>query len=150
MNKLDREEFEKNERLRVTCLNPVSPLESGTRLIQGSTHYPNGHEEICYGRKICGHGTGMTIEEMNENLIWKGRPYIRIPYCKYCYTENTVGVFDDTPELIGWRIYEPSDLIGEDDEEEVVKKFMVEKMSEEEFEKYMETRKKIRNIPLSR
>lgn len=84
----------KEARFRVCCLNPN---------MDGALRLESGLE------KLCGYGHGMTIEEMNKNLIWKGRPYIRIPYCKYCYGKNTLGVFDDTPQLLGWVVLSPDE-----------------------------------------
>lgn len=83
-------------RFRVTCVNPVLDIEGGAIKLEGMN-------------RLCGHGTGMTVEEMNENLIWKGKQYIKIPYCKYCSTKETIGVFDDTPQLLGWVIHSPDD-----------------------------------------
>lgn len=98
-------------RFRVCCLNPY---------MDGALRLESSFE------KLCGHGYGMTIKEINENLIWKGKPYIRIPYCKYCYSENTVGVFDDTPQLLGWAVFPP-------DSEQPY--FRLEKLSKEAYER---------------
>jgi hypothetical protein len=67
-------------KFRVCCLHP-NEFE-GTRQLEAT--------------RICGHGHGLTIKEMNKNLLKKGSPYIRIDYCKYCYKENTLGVLDET------------------------------------------------------
>ncbi len=88
------EEEIKQKPFRVTCINPVLDIQGGAIKLEGMNH-------------LCGHGIGMTIEEMNNNLIWKGKPYIKIPYCKYCYTKETIGIFDDTPQLLGWIIHSP-------------------------------------------
>jgi hypothetical protein len=61
----------KETRFRVCCLHPVLDIEGGAIELQSKMN------------RLCGHGHGMTFREMNENLIWKGKPYIRIPYCKY-------------------------------------------------------------------
>ena len=67
---------------RVGCLHPI--FEPRSQTLYG-------------GAQLCDHGTPMTVKEMNQNLIWPGKPYIRIPYCKYCYNDDTVGVFDENP-----------------------------------------------------
>jgi hypothetical protein len=115
---MSEKEF-KRTRFRVTCLNPV--------LAGGAIELESGMW------KLCGHGTGMTLEEMNKNLIWKGKPYIRIPYCKYCYTHDTIGVFDDTPQTMGWVINPP-------DEDNPY--FTAEKLTEESFKRVLENLKK--------
>jgi len=58
---------------------------------------------------LCHHGTGMTISEINVSLLRKGQPYIVIPYCKYCYTDDAIGLFCDEPECLGWGIDTPSE-----------------------------------------
>lgn len=103
----------KEIRFRVTCVNPVLDIQGGAIRLEGMN-------------RLCGYGTGMTFEEMNENFIWKGKPYINIPYCKYCHTKNTVGVFDDTPQLVGWVIHSPD----EDNSH-----FRLEKLTKEGFER---------------
>ena len=82
----------KETKFRVSCMHPY--LEGAIQLQSQVQH-------------VCAHGTGMTVDEINENLIWPGRPYIRINYCKSCYTDNTVGVLDDNPRILGWIIIEP-------------------------------------------
>jgi len=67
---------------RVGCLHPIFEPSSST--LYGGAH-------------LCDHGSPMTVKEMNQNLIWPRKPYIRITYCKYCYNEDTVGVFDENP-----------------------------------------------------
>lgn len=99
-------------RFRVTCVNPVLDISGGAIKLEGMN-------------RLCGHGTGMTVEEMNESLIWKGKPYIQIPYCKYCNTKETIGVFDDTPQLLGWVVNSP------DGENPV---FCLEKLTNKAFE----------------
>lgn len=94
MEPISRREIEEN-RFRVCCLHPVIEILGGAMKMSGIN-------------RLCGYGTGMTIKEINKNLIWKGRPYIRIPYCKYCYNYNTVGVFDDDPRFVGWYIAPPT------------------------------------------
>ena len=103
-------------RWRVTCLNPILDIQGGAIELQSKMH------------RLCGHGIGMTIEEMNENLLWKGKPYIKIPYCKYCYTENTIGVFDDLPQLVGWAIHSP---------DQECPYFTLEKLTEEAFDRVL-------------
>lgn len=110
---MSKKEVEK-ARFRVCCLNPY---------IDGALRLESSFE------RLCGHGNGMTIKEINERLIWKGKPYIRIPYCKYCYSENTIGVFDDTPQLLGWAVFLP-------DEDGPI--FRLEKLSEKSHQKFME------------
>ncbi|MBU0778056.1 hypothetical protein KKF82_07340 [Patescibacteria group bacterium] len=115
----------KQTTFRVTCVNPVLDMEGGAIKLDGMN-------------RLCGHGTGMIVEEMNENLIWKGKPYIKIPYCKYCYTKETVGVFDDTPQLVGWVINSPDDDYPN---------FYIEKLSDEAFEgatEYFEKKVEVR------
>lgn len=84
---------------RVGCLHP---------------HFGPGSPTLRGGAHLCDYGTPMTIKEMNKNLIWPWKPYIRIPYCEYCYNENTVGVFDEDP-LVVRRIYNA--IMVEPDEE---------------------------------
>ncbi len=67
---------------RVGCLHPH--FEPRSPILYGGAH-------------LCNHGTEMTVKEMNQNLIWPGKHYIRIPYCRNCRNENTVGVFDEEP-----------------------------------------------------
>ena len=93
--RMSKEEIEET-RFRVCCIHPVLDIEGGAIALQSIMN------------RLCGHGHGMTVKEMNENLIWEGQPYIRIPYCKYCYNENTIGVFDDTPQILGWVIHSPN------------------------------------------
>ncbi|MHA1144086.1 MAG: hypothetical protein ACTSRW_05055 [Candidatus Helarchaeota archaeon] len=88
------EEEIKKKKFRITCVNPT---------FDGAIELDNPIYQLC------GHGHGMDINEINKNLIWRGKPYIRIPYCKYCYSEETVGVFDDTPQMLGWSMNLPSD-----------------------------------------
>ncbi|MBU4501312.1 MAG: hypothetical protein KKA79_01875 [Nanoarchaeota archaeon] len=89
---MSKKEIEQSK-FRVCCLQP----------------YMDGAIPLGPPERLCGHGHGMTVVEMNENLIWKGKPYIRIGYCKYCYHEDTIGVLDDTPQLLGWAILSPDD-----------------------------------------
>jgi len=74
---MSEEEF-RRRRFRVTCLNPVLDIQGGAIELESEMW------------KLCGHGTGMSLKEMNKNLVWKGKPYIHIPYCKYCYTYGTI------------------------------------------------------------
>jgi len=64
--------------------------------------YPNEFEGTIQlqATRICGYGHGFTIKEMNENLLEKGSPYIRIKYCKYCYSKNTLGILDESSESL--------------------------------------------------
>ena len=101
-------------RFRVTCLNPH---------MDGALRLDSSFE------KLCGHGHGMTLEEMNQNLIWEGKPYIRIRYCKYCYGEDTVGILDDTPQLLGWAILPPNSENPA---------FRLERLSEKGYGRFME------------
>ena len=75
----------------------------------------------------CGHGTGMTVEEMNLNLRKKGRSEIIIPYCKYCYQERTPGFLDDNPIILGLLLWFP--------EEHPSKQFVLERMDSEQIDK---------------
>jgi hypothetical protein len=118
--RLEEDEIKKR-RFRVSCLNPGR--EGGIEL-ESRTN------------RLCGQGTEMTIDEMNENLLWKGRPYIRIPYCKYCNRLDTVGVFDDTPQLLGWVVHEPR---GENHI------FRLEKLTEEGFRRFEEELSRLEN-----
>jgi len=73
---------------------------------------PDGSIKLQSEQKICGYGHGFTIKEMNENLIQKGKPFIKIGYCKYCYNEDCIGVFDDvvTKEMdLGFNVIEPDE-----------------------------------------
>ena len=96
--------------LRVSCLNVVpfdgQPIPTCSMII-------NGVEKMSYTRygRICANGTGMTVDEMNENIIWKNKPYINIPYCKYCHSENTIGIVDDDPQYLGFALEIPDENI---------------------------------------
>lgn len=61
--------------------------------------------------KVCGYGHAFTIEQMNNNLVKKGSPYISIDYCKYCDNENTLGVLDESNSelrrILGFVILHP-------------------------------------------
>lgn len=120
LKRMRKKEIEK-ARFRVCCIHPVVDIQGGAIKLQSTMH------------RLCGYGHGMTIKEMNKNLIWKGQPYIRIPYCKYCYNENTIGVFDDAPQILGWVIYPPT-------KESPV--FRLGKMPEDGFRRYREELKK--------
>ena len=102
--------------------------------------YPGSDEDMrqehfrinCLGYSLdslsyCGHGTGMTVDEMNSNLRRKGRSEIVIPYCKYCYQEKTPGFFDDNPTYMGLRFWFP--------EEHPSKRFVLERMTPQQIDK---------------
>lgn len=94
-------------------------------------------ETLCY----CGHGTGMTVDELNSNLRCKGRSEIVIPYCKYCNQEKTPGFFDDNPALMGVKLWFP--------EEHPSRCFVLERMNERESELTNTTGKTFRKpLPL--
>lgn len=82
------------ETFRVSCLEPV--LDGGNSPLIAERVIPAGGEERLYSHTtLCAHGHGMTLKEMNKNLLKKGLPYIKIDYCKYCYNHNTIGVLDE-------------------------------------------------------
>lgn len=122
---LEREEVEEM-RFRVTCLNPR--IDGAIPIAPETTYFPDGRTESAVIGKLCGGGHGMTVGEMNENLIWEGKPYIRIDYCKYCHTEGTVGIFTDQPQLLGWAILGP---------ESGRENYQLEKLSEETHKKWL-------------
>lgn len=113
---------------RVVCLNPVNDLFAGGQTLVGGSIVMGNIEKLVPSIRICSHGTGMTIEEMNENIVLEGRPYIEIPYCKYCYTGSTIGVLDEDnevlAELLRVVIKRPGDYKG-DDGKETYKRFEI-------------------------
>lgn len=84
---------------RVSCLEPV--LDGGNSPLIAERVIPAGGEEKLFSHTtLCAHGHGMTLKEMNENLLKRGLPYIKIGYCKYCYNHNTIGVLDEGDKAI--------------------------------------------------
>lgn len=90
-----------NFEFRIACLHPV--YENGTPLTSG-TIISDGKKSEIVNISLCSHGIGMTLEEMNNNLILKESPFIKIEYCKYCYHSNSIGVFDESNETFNRKM----------------------------------------------
>lgn len=114
---------------------PLNRLPKGFEVKPYNRSDEEMHQEIfrivCLGYNrealtYCGHGTGMTIDELNSNLRHKGKSEIIIPYCKYCYQEKTPGFFDDNPTMMGLKLYFP--------EEHPSRQFVLQRMDEREIE----------------